>query len=79
MVTNAAPSTGSALVSLSRCGREGNARIICAADSESGIASPIHVVLLSALVVVHHPYSGARHASRRTSSALYMIGPRTYE
>jgi hypothetical protein len=79
MVTIAAPARGSALVSLSRCGREGNARLLRASDGDASLASPIHVVLLSALVVVHHPYAGARHASRRTLSAPHMIELRTYD
>ena len=62
MVTNAMPSAGSALVSLSRCGREGNALIARVSDGEAGRALQIHVVLLSALVVVQHPYQVARHA-----------------
>jgi hypothetical protein len=65
MVTNAVPARGSALVSLSRCGREGNARLLRASDGDAGLASPIHVVLLSArdLVVVHQP--SVRGSTRR--------------
>lgn len=78
MVTIALPDAGSALVSLSRCGREGNALVVRIPDGDAGGAMLIHVVLLSALVVVHHPKVDVRATHfGRVSSTPHMIVPRT--
>lgn len=68
MVTDAMPLRGSAPVSRSRCGREGNALVTRHSDASVSDAILLHVVLLPALVAAFTIHRGCANRVDRTCS-----------